>query len=1074
MPLQKSYLSFECKEQFGIINSGTSNVILDNNGEYAFVPALNQIKIYNMVTGNVFCVLDLNDNYSIVTSLVLCQLNTYIIAGYEDGKIVVWDYIHKKDINMFEGHNSKVTCLTLNSDESQLASGSNDTDIVVWDLIQNKGLFRLIGHHKPITKVKFIKLDKNKYIKNNNNDNNDNNEMNNNIINHEMDEMLISSSQDTSLKLWELQTQSCVQTLIGHKNEVWTFDVDKENEYLISAGIDQDIYVWKIHSANNTTTNNDDDDDVEIVVSNISLICIKFIGSVNFGVSISKHSRVINLCYNERNDIVFAQVNSNLIQLFHVRDQKELKTRLKNKFQKLKATDPDITKQDVHIEGNDYLIPLKPIRTSHTLSNIFLSKSIISLINKNTKTEHKDNNVNDNDNKMDEDKDDDDIPNEYNDLSSLNDIKSQLIKTFDKNVLKDVVLQPILLGFNNNMLSMLYVTIPNKINLNKAKTETVQNYYEMNRIMYEGHHEPIRSIQFSYDDTMIATISSNHVKVWNSKTLKCIRSITLNNEYGYKLLFCPGNKHVIIGTKKGSLMIYDLNLNKIIFNTSGHSGTIYDIQLNSKKNGIETCAADNCIKFWEFDLKLIDNKKNFTLKLKKTVKCEDEVLCIKSSKDGKYFAAGLLNNTVQIFFYKTMEYYLTLYGHKFPISCMDINDNCDIIVSGSFDKNIKIWGLKHGDCHKSIFAHDNVITSVKFIKNTNYFITTSRDKKVKYWDASKFKKIQEFKSIHYKEILCCDINSTGQVVITAGMDKNIKMFVETSEPIFVLSNEQNELNDIFDKQILDKMNKNENSKIGKIVGSGMDDSKIQSKKATIKTMNIMKQSEYLMDQLQLCNDEMKKRKKDGKHYEKPIYFSGFKNIELYLLDIIVHIPTGNLDEVLLMIPFKEIKSLLYYFKYYLKEKKEIEKIIKCVLYLINIYHTELKVGMTSDTELKHIMKELKILCKNRLNEYRQQMGYNIQCMNYIKDVIHNKSKFIFDSYRWKSAKINESSLYQTIKAQNILQDNMDDSNDESNDDQQMKDEQKSETLMEEAFLNDDNNESDNDIDLMQNNPFLDA
>lgn len=53
----------------------------------------------------------------------------------------------------------------------------------------------------------------------------------------------------------------------------------------------------------------------------------------------------------------------------------------------------------------------------------------------------------------------------------------------------------------------------------------------------------------------------------------------------------------------------------------------------------------------------------------------------------------------------TLKFFLSLYGHKLPVLCMDISSDGDLIVTGSADKNLKIWGLDFGDCHKSLFAH---------------------------------------------------------------------------------------------------------------------------------------------------------------------------------------------------------------------------------------------------------------------------------------------------------------------------------------------------------------------------------
>lgn len=59
----------------------------------------------------------------------------------------------------------------------------------------------------------------------------------------------------------------------------------------------------------------------------------------------------------------------------------------------------------------------------------------------------------------------------------------------------------------------------------------------------------------------------------------------------------------------------------------------------------------------------------------------------------------------QVFFVDSLKFFISLYGHKLPVLCLDISSDGDLIVTGSADKNLKIWGLDFGDCHKSIFAH---------------------------------------------------------------------------------------------------------------------------------------------------------------------------------------------------------------------------------------------------------------------------------------------------------------------------------------------------------------------------------
>lgn len=88
-----------------------------------------------------------------------------------------------------------------------------------------------------------------------------------------------------------------------------------------------------------------------------------------------------------------------------------------------------------------------------------------------------------------------------------------------------------------------------------------------------------------------------------------------------------------------------------------------------------------------------------------------------------------------------LQFFVSLYGHKLPVLCMDISYDSKIICTGSADRNVKIWGLDFGDCHKSIFAHDDSVKGLKFVPKTHYFFTCGKDGLVKQWDADNYERI---------------------------------------------------------------------------------------------------------------------------------------------------------------------------------------------------------------------------------------------------------------------------------------------------------------------------------------------
>ena len=48
------------------------------------------------------------------------------------------------------------------------------------------------------------------------------------------------------MKLWDLSTQHCVQTVVAHRAEVWTLSVDPEQKLVFSGSAEGEMKAWKL------------------------------------------------------------------------------------------------------------------------------------------------------------------------------------------------------------------------------------------------------------------------------------------------------------------------------------------------------------------------------------------------------------------------------------------------------------------------------------------------------------------------------------------------------------------------------------------------------------------------------------------------------------------------------------------------------------------------------------------------------------------------------------------------------------------------------------------------------------
>lgn len=175
------------------------------------------------------------------------QRDTFAV-GYADGSIRLWSASEKSVISTFNGHKKAVTSLAFDEAGARLASGSQDTDLILWDVVGEAGLFRygafmtthedlsliatrLRGHRDQVTAIRFILPESPNQPSSSSGT---------------TPGYLLTSSKDTFLKLWDLGTQHCIQTIVAHRSEIWTLDVDSKHELVFTGSGEGELKAWKI------------------------------------------------------------------------------------------------------------------------------------------------------------------------------------------------------------------------------------------------------------------------------------------------------------------------------------------------------------------------------------------------------------------------------------------------------------------------------------------------------------------------------------------------------------------------------------------------------------------------------------------------------------------------------------------------------------------------------------------------------------------------------------------------------------------------------------------------------------
>lgn len=721
----KSYLRYEPRKAFGVISAPVCNVAFDFSGNLALTGGVQSVGVWNLRQAtNVATLTDPSSqtNYPYcelgeVTVLVRSPDKQTVAVGYSTGEVRLFNYINDSLVATLRGHRSGVTSLAFDvaaTSEDQgmgglfLASGGADTDIFLWDVVSLVAVARLRGHRDAVTGVGFLSRPGNSST-------------------HEegtiQQPLLVSVSKDTQLKVWDPETRHCLQTLLGHRAEIWCLTVfsSQSGIRVLTGCSDDQIRGYRLRGDADPIV--DDEDNVLVACGSV----------VRPG---SGSDRCAGLAISPQNDMLAAQSSGKTLTFYRVRNGADSRAKTRRRMRRQRERDAKAAENGSWAEdGAD-------------------SDS-------------------DNDEEAGEDGDALDssamlLVDELELVTTLR-CQAKVRGCAWHPVSKSGEPARLLVSLSSNCLEMYKVPRArgtlSAAELVPAKTMLLD---------LQGHRSDVRAVAVSGDGLTIATCSTDGVKLWSGSTHQCMRTCSHDAEgeiFGTCIAFAPGGRLLVLGTKNGTCQLLDASSGECLQSVdcahhmpgsqknAAHAGSdsedadggrigsaIWAVAVRPDGKGFCTGGADKMVKFWEFCEAEADSGPGgraggVRATIEKQLQMESDVLCLaynhQKSADKLLVAIGLLDSTVKLFFDDSMKFFLSLYGHKLPVLSLDISSDGKILVSGSADKTIKIWGLDFGDCHRSLVGHKDSVTCIRFQTDTHYFFSCSKDGSVKYWDADR-------------------------------------------------------------------------------------------------------------------------------------------------------------------------------------------------------------------------------------------------------------------------------------------------------------------------------------------------
>ncbi|KAL8749197.1 MAG: hypothetical protein Q9184_006901, partial [Pyrenodesmia sp. 2 TL-2023] len=939
----KSYLKYEHSKTFGLINSAFSNALWTPNEDLpngglrhsgagrALVGADEEVLCWDVKKGELLSRWKDKDCVAEVTTIAQSNADPDLFAvGYGDGTIRLWDAKIATVIVSFNGHRSAVTVLAFSSDGSRLASGSRDTDVIVWDLVAEVGLYKLRGHENQITGLQFLQQTPDEHDREDEKMGQVFNGRNSLDRNEDQPEFLLTTSKDARIKIWNLDSQHCIETHIAQSNgECWALAVSPDGAGCITAGNDGELKVWLI--------------DIRGLVKSAlrieETVDHAFLKERGFLQRQGK-DRTIGVIFHPRGKYIAVHGSEKAVELWRIRSESEVQKTLarkrKRRREKILAA-KNGTVEDGLVNGDD---------GSDNLATADVTDVIVPYVIVRT---------------------------------------SGKVRSVDWSQRKSSKGIQLLSANTNNELELY--SISTKQSEKKTKSDEPPDYSRTFAVDLPGHRTDVRSVALSSDDRMLASSSNGSLKIWNVRTQNCIR--TLDCGYALCSSFLPGDKIVVVGNRNGELELFDIASSTLIDTVKAHDGPIWTLHVHPDGRSMVTGSADKSAKFFNFEIvhEEVSGAQQtiprFKLVHTRTLKVSDDILSLRFSPDSRLVALSLLDNTVKVFFTDSLKLFLNLYGHKLPVLNMDISYDSKLIVTCSADKNVRIWGLDFGDCHKAFFAHQDSIMQVAFIPhnqdgNGHHFFSASKDRVIKYWDGDKFEQIQKLEG-HHGEIWAMAVSRTGEFLVTASHDKSVRIWQQTDEQIFLEEEREKELEELYEGTLATSPEQDDDPEGGKAEVAPAGKQTTETLMAGEKIIEALELGIVDLEAMSEWSRAKASHPNLGLPDRHPIFLYSNASAEAHVLNVVQKIKAAALQDALLVLPFTQVSALFTFLQIWAEKQWNIPLTCRVLFFILKIHHKQIVASKTMRLMLDGIRQHL----RRALQKQKDEMGLNLAALRFV-------------------------------------------------------------------------------------------
>ena len=227
----------------------------------------------------------------------------------------------------------------------------------------------------------------------------------------------------------------------------------------------------------------------------------------------------------------------------------------------------------------------------------------------------------------------------------------------------------------------------------------------------------------------------------------------------------PDGRHIVSGSDDNTLRVWDFGTGRCLNTLQGHTKEVYSVALSPDGRHIVSGSKDNTLRVWELGTgRCLNTLWGHT----------NRVNSVAVSADGCHIFSGSWDKTLRVWELGTGRYLNTLWGHTYAVYSIDVGPDGRHIVSGS-GNTLRVWELGTGRCLHTLQGHTVWGGSVAVSSDGRHIVSGSSDNTLGVWELGTGRYVNTLQG-HTSWVTSVAVSPDGRHIVSGSSDNTLRVW----------------------------------------------------------------------------------------------------------------------------------------------------------------------------------------------------------------------------------------------------------------------------------------------------------